>query len=81
MEHAHADQPPVVTDALDRVSDQLELADDGRRKVNPRRHPAHQSDRLVARRAQALGSRCCRASASVINRFSPSTGIAGGSGG
>jgi hypothetical protein len=35
MEQAHADQPPVVIDTLDRVSVQLELADDGGWEVNP----------------------------------------------
>jgi hypothetical protein len=35
MEQAHADQPPLVMDALDDVSVQLELGDDGGWKVNP----------------------------------------------
>ena len=70
MEHAHADQPSVVIDALDRVSVQLELADDGGRKVNPARvTQLAKSDRLVARRRSRSGSRCCWASASVIDRI------------
>jgi hypothetical protein len=35
MEQAHADQSPVVIDALDRVSVQLELGHDGGWEVNP----------------------------------------------
>jgi len=54
MEQAHADQPPVVIDALDRVSVQLELADDGGWEVNPASVQLGKSDRLVAGLAQAL---------------------------
>jgi hypothetical protein len=54
MEQAHADQPPVVIDALDRVSVQLELADDGGREVNPAGVQLGKSDRLVTGLAQAL---------------------------
>jgi hypothetical protein len=35
MEQAHADEAPVVIDAFDDVSVQLELGDDGGREVNP----------------------------------------------
>ena len=54
MEQAHADQPPVVIDALDRVSVQLELADDCGREGNPASVQLGKSDRLVAGLAQAL---------------------------
>jgi hypothetical protein len=54
MEPAHADQPPVVIDALDDVSVQLELGDDGGREVNPAGAQLGKSDRLVAGLAQAL---------------------------
>jgi hypothetical protein len=54
MEQAHADQPPVVIDALDHVSVQLELGDDSGREVNPAGMQLAKSDRLVARLAQAL---------------------------
>jgi hypothetical protein len=47
-------QPPVVIDALDRVSVQLELAHDGGREVNPVRAQLGKSDRLVAGSAQSL---------------------------
>jgi hypothetical protein len=35
MEQAHADELPVVIDALDRVSVELELGDEGGWEVNP----------------------------------------------
>ncbi len=54
MEQAHADQPPVVMDALDRVSVQLELADDGGWEADPAGVKLGKSDRLVAGLAQAL---------------------------
>jgi hypothetical protein len=54
MKQAHADQPPVVVDALDRVSVQLELGDDGGWEVNPAGVKLGKSDRLVAGLAQAL---------------------------
>ena len=54
MEQAHADQPPVVIDALDRVSVQLELTDDGGREVNPTFVQLGKSDRLVAGLVQAF---------------------------
>jgi hypothetical protein len=50
----HADQPPVVIDALDHVSVQLELGDDGGRDVNPAGVKLGKSDRLVARLAQSF---------------------------
>ncbi len=54
MEQAHADQPPVVMDALADVSVQLALADDGGREVNPAGVQLGTGDRLVAGPAQAL---------------------------
>ena len=51
MEQTHAGQPPVVIDALDHVSVQLELGDDGGREVNPAGVKLGKSDRLVAGRA------------------------------
>jgi hypothetical protein len=54
MQQAHADQPPVVIDALDDVSVQLELGDDRGWEVNPAGVQLGKSDRLVARLAQAL---------------------------
>ncbi len=54
IEQAHADQPPVVIDALDRVSVQLELADDGGWEANPARVKLGKSDRLLVGLAQAL---------------------------
>ena len=52
MEQAHADHPPVVIDALDDVSVQLELGDDGGREVNPSGVQLGESDGLVARARQ-----------------------------
>ena len=54
MEQAHADQPPVVIDALDRVPVQFELGHDGGWKVNSTRVQLGESDGLVAGLAQAL---------------------------
>jgi hypothetical protein len=54
MEQAHADEPLVVIDALDDVSVQLELGDDGGREVNPAGVQLGKGDRLVAGLAQAL---------------------------
>ena len=54
LEQAHADQPPVVIDALDDVAVQLELGDDGGREVNPAGMQLGESDRLVAGLAQSL---------------------------
>src|ERR1035441_5983533 len=54
LEQAHADQPPVVIDALDHVSVQLELGDDGGRERDPAGVQLGKSDRLVAGLAQAL---------------------------
>jgi len=54
MEQSHAYQPPVVIDALNRVSVQLELADDGGREVNPGGVQLGKGERLVAGLAQSL---------------------------
>jgi len=61
LEQAHADQPPVVIDALDRVAVQLdrvavqlEPGDDGGWEVNPASMQLGESDRLVAGLAQSL---------------------------
>jgi hypothetical protein len=54
MEQAHADQPPVVIDALDRVPVQLELSDNGGWEVNPAGMQLRKSDRLVTGLAQSL---------------------------
>jgi hypothetical protein len=54
MEQSHAYQPPVVIDALNRVSVQLELADDGGREVNPGGVQLGKGERLVAGLAQPL---------------------------
>jgi hypothetical protein len=54
IEQAQADEPPVVLDALDDISVQLELGDDGGREVNPGGVQLGKKDRLVAALAQAL---------------------------
>jgi len=54
MQQAHADEPPVVIDALDDVSVELELGDDGGREVNPAGVKLGESDRLLAGLAQSL---------------------------
>jgi hypothetical protein len=54
MEQAHADEPPVVINALDRVSVQLELGDDGGREVNPAGVQLRKSDRLAVGVVQSL---------------------------
>jgi hypothetical protein len=54
MERSQAGEPTVVLDALDDVSVQLELGDDGGREVNPGGVQLGKSDRLVAGWAQAL---------------------------
>src|ERR1019366_6780832 len=54
LEQAHADEVPVVKDALDHVSGQLELGDDGGRERDPAGVQLCKSDRLVAGLAQAL---------------------------
>jgi hypothetical protein len=54
MEQAQADQLPVVIDALDDVSVQLELGDDSGREVNPGSAQLGKSDRLVAGLAESL---------------------------
>jgi hypothetical protein len=54
IEQAHSGQPPVVIDAVDQVSVELELADDGGWEVNPAGVQLGKSDGLVARPAQSL---------------------------
>jgi hypothetical protein len=54
LEQAHPDQPLVFIDALDRVSVELELADDGGREVNPAGVQLGKSDGLLAGLAQSL---------------------------
>jgi hypothetical protein len=54
IEQAHADRPPVVIDALDYVSVQLELGDDGGRERDPGGVQLPKSDRLVTGLAQSL---------------------------
>jgi hypothetical protein len=51
---AHADRPPVVMDAFDDVSVQLELGDDRGREVNPAGAEFGESDRLFTGLAQSL---------------------------
>jgi hypothetical protein len=52
IEQAHADQSPMVIDALDDESVELELGDDGCREVNPAGAQLGESYRLVAGMAQ-----------------------------
>jgi hypothetical protein len=54
LEQAYPDQPVVVIDALDRVSVELELADDGGWEVNPAGVQLGKSDGLLAGLAQSL---------------------------
>jgi hypothetical protein len=74
MEQAQADEAPVVIDALDDVSVQLELGDDGGREVNPAGVQLGKSDPgwSPASRSRSSSS-CCWASASVIDRLVPSS--------
>ena len=58
-EQAHADQPPVVIDTLDRVSVQLELGNDCGREVNPAGVQLGKSDRLLAGWRSRSSNRCC----------------------
>jgi hypothetical protein len=53
-DQTHVDQPPVVIDALDRVSVQLELAHDDGGEVNPAGVQLGKIDRLLAGLAQSL---------------------------
>jgi hypothetical protein len=48
MDQPHADQAPLLVDAFDHVSAQLELADDGGREVNPASAQLAESDRFGA---------------------------------
>ena len=54
IDQPHASKPPVLIDALNRVSVQFKLADDGGREVNPASAQLVKSDRLLAGLAQAL---------------------------
>jgi hypothetical protein len=73
FEQADAYQPPVVMDALDRVSVRLEFAQDRGREVNPAGAQLPKSDRLVAGAAQSLKRALLLA---VSERHRPS--VAGG---
>jgi hypothetical protein len=53
MDQAHADESPVVIDALDCVSVHLELPDDRGGEVNPAGSQLGKSDRLFAGLAQS----------------------------
>jgi hypothetical protein len=77
MEQAHADQPPVVIDALDHVAVQLELGDDGGRERDPGGVQLCKSDRLVAGLAQALQQPLLLTSASVTDGLATSSAIVG----
>jgi len=77
MEQTHADQPPVVIDALDDVSVQLELGDDGGREVNPAGASSAKATGWSPAWRSRLSSRCCWASASVVDRLLPSSEIGG----
>jgi len=63
IEQAHADQPAVVTDALDHVSIELELGDTAAGKSIP---PACSSAKATGW-SPAWRSRCCWTSAGVID--------------
>jgi hypothetical protein len=80
MEQAHADQPPVVIDALDRVSVQLELGDDGGWEVNPAGMQVRKSDRLVTGLAQSLQQSLLLGVRARHDRIVASSGIGGASG-
>ena len=54
IDQPHASKPPVLIDALNRVSVQFKLADDGGREINPASAQLVKSDRLLAGLAQAL---------------------------
>jgi hypothetical protein len=54
LEQAYPDQPVVVIDALDRVSVERELADDGGREVNPAGVQLGKSDGLLTGLTQSL---------------------------
>jgi hypothetical protein len=54
IEKPPADRPPVVLDAFDDVSAQLELGDDGGRAVNPAGVQLGESDGLFTGLAQSL---------------------------
>lgn len=54
MDEAHADQPSVVMDAIDHVSVQLELGDDGGWEVNPAGVQFGKRDWLVSGLAQSV---------------------------
>jgi hypothetical protein len=77
MEQAHADELPVVVDALDRVSVQLELGDDGGWEVDPAGVEVRKSDRLVAGLAQSLQQPLLLGVSARHDRIVGSSGIGG----
>ena len=56
---AHADQPPVVIDALDRVSMQLELGHDCGREVNPANVQLGKATGCLPVWRSLFSNRCC----------------------
>jgi hypothetical protein len=74
---AHADEPAVVIDALDHVSVQLELRDDGGRERDPAGVQLRKPTGCSPASRRRSSSRCCWTSASVIDGFSPSSAICG----
>lgn len=54
FEQAYAHEPPILMDALDRVSAELELAQDGGREVDPAGSQVCERDRPVPGAAQSL---------------------------
>jgi hypothetical protein len=53
-QEAHADHPPVLVDALERVSAQLQLGHDGGREVNPAGVQLRKGDGLSAGLMESL---------------------------
>jgi hypothetical protein len=78
MDQAHADELAVVIDALDRVSAQLELGDDGGWEVNPAGMELGKSDRPVAGLAQSLQQPLLLCVGARHDRIVASTGTGGG---
>jgi hypothetical protein len=78
MVQAHDDELPVVIDAVDRVSVQLELGDDGGWEVNPAGMELGKSDRLVAGLAQSLQRPLLLGVGACHDRIVASSGIGGG---
>jgi hypothetical protein len=54
IDQPYASKPPLLIDALNRVSVQFKLADDGRWEVNPASAQLVKCDRVLASLAQAL---------------------------